>query len=207
MLCLKVLTTLFGYIIYMIQKLLINVGLICVISIGGAAYLTYKHAHPDSYDARFESVEKKLREEASPTVTARRTVAKKTMPPRKSGSTVSLRKDPRNGHFWANAKVNTGSVHFLVDTGASSVALTLNDAKKAGIKVRNLKFNVPVSTAGGTNYGAYIKLERVSVGAITIRDVDALIIKDGLTTSLLGMSYLGELQKVEATRDTLFLRL
>jgi len=191
----------------MIQKLLINVGLICVISMAGVAYMNYKSTHANNNNSKFASDEKTVREQSSSTVPSRKTVAKKTTSPRKSGSTVSLRKNSRDGHFWANAKVNTGSVHFLVDTGASSVALTLNDAKKAGIKVRDLNFNVPVSTAGGTNYGAYIKLERVSVGAITIRDVDALVIKDGLTTSLLGMSYLGELQKVEATRDTLFLRL
>ena len=125
----------------------------------------------------------------------------------RSGSTVTIYKDKQNGHFWTYARVNSGRVHFLVDTGASSVVLTLNDAKKSGVKIRDLEFNIPVSTAGGTNYGAHIKLKNIAVGAIALRDIDAIIIKEGLETSLLGMSYLGELQKVEATRDRLFLRL
>ncbi|WP_418151925.1 TIGR02281 family clan AA aspartic protease [Litorimonas sp. RW-G-Af-16] len=105
------------------------------------------------------------------------------------------------------SRVNSGHVKFLVDTGASSVALTYEDARKAGIKVRDLRYNVPISTAGGTNYAAYVKLDSVSLGAITIRDVDALVVKDGLTVSLLGMTYLGQLQKVEATPNALLLRL
>lgn len=176
-----------------------NAIVICVFAAGGAAYLSHKTNQAEALRA-----EQALEQEKLAAETAKRV---KVATPRKSGSTVTLRKDPRNGHFWANARVNSGRVHFLVDTGASSVALTLNDAKKSGIKTRDLVYNVPVSTAGGTNYAASIKLKSVSIGSITLRDVDALVIRKGLTTSLLGMSYLGELQKVEATRDTLFLRL
>ena len=180
----------------MSQNMFINAILICGCAVVGVSYLSNKATVADT--AKVEQV-----------ALASEQIVKKQRPEqrRTSGSTVSLRKDPRNGHFWTHARVNTGRVHFLVDTGASSVALTLNDAKKAGLKIRDLNFNVPVSTAGGTNYGAYVQLEAVSIGGITLRDVDAIVIKDGLSTSLLGMSYLGELQKVEATRDTLFLRL
>jgi len=186
-------------------KLLINAGIICACAIIGTAYLSYKSNTSETVIAA---------EQSTNTPQQRRTInsvikSQSQISPqrRQSGSTVTLRKDPRNGHFWANARVNSGRVHFLVDTGATSVALTLNDAKKAGLKTRDMTFNVPVSTAGGTNYAASVSLESVSIGSITLRDVDALVIKDGLNTSLLGMSYLGELQKVEATRDTLFLRL
>ena len=181
----------------MSQNIFINSILIGVIAVAGTSYLSNKSNKAEAAKAAAaqEAAKPRAKTQTAPSQT------------RKSGSTVTLRKDPRNGHFWTYARVNTGRVHFLVDTGASTIALTLNDAKKSGIKVRDLKFNIPVSTAGGTNYGARVSLKTVSVGAITLRDVEAIILKDGLNTSLLGMSYLGELQKVEATRDTLFLRL
>ncbi len=186
----------------MSQKIFLNAAIICACAVAGTVYLTDKsnnslQAQADTPPAR------KLR-----TIDTSKTVAPvQTGQHRTSGSTVTLRKNPQNGHFWTYARVNTGRIHFLVDTGASSVALTLNDAKKIGLKTRDLNYNVPISTAGGTNYAAYVKLETVSIGGITIRDVDAMVVPKGLNTSLLGMSYLGELQKVEATRDTLFLRL
>ncbi|MEP1229260.1 MAG: TIGR02281 family clan AA aspartic protease [Litorimonas sp.] len=184
----------------MSQNIFLNAAIICACAVAGTAYLSYKSDQADTVQVQQD-------EKASKSQIAAKTVTKAPARPRKSGSTVTLQKDPRNGHFWTYARVNTGRVHFLVDTGASTIALTLNDAKKSGIKVRDLDFNIPVSTAGGTNYGAGITLESVTIGAITLRDIEAIIIKDGLSTSLLGMSYLGELQKVEATRDTLFLRL
>lgn len=131
------------------------------------------------------------------------TLEKKKTP--KSASVVVLTKDP-NGQFWTQARVNTGSVRFLVDTGASTVALTENDAKKAGIKTRDLEYDLPIRTAGGENYAARITLDRLSVGAITVKDVEAIVVPKGLDISLLGMTYLGELQSVEANRATLTLR-
>jgi len=73
------------------------------------------------------------------------------------------------------------------------VALTLNDAKKAGIRTRDLQYNVPISTAGGRNMAAYVDLRSISIGAITLRNVRALVVPEGLNTSLLGMTYLGQL--------------
>ncbi len=130
-----------------------------------------------------------------------------TTPKKKtSASVVTLRKSPQDGQFWTNARVNTGTVRFLVDTGAGMVALTAKDAKKAGIKTRDLSYDVPISTAGGENFAARVTLDRISVGAITLRDVDALIVPEGLDISLLGMTYLGELQSVNTNRETMTLR-
>lgn len=124
-----------------------------------------------------------------------------------SASVVSIPKDPRSGQYHTTGRVNSGYVKFLVDTGASSVALTFDDARKAGVDMNRLRFDVPVSTAGGTNYAARVKLDRVALGGISLRDVDALVIKEGLDISLLGMTWLGELQEVKATRSALLLRL
>ncbi|MDB2438079.1 TIGR02281 family clan AA aspartic protease [Hellea sp.] len=122
------------------------------------------------------------------------------------GSVVSIPKSLRDGHFWAEATVNSGYVRFLVDTGASSVALTKEDAQKAGLRLHDLEYNVPIRTAGGRNMAARVQLKSIAVGSITLRNVEALVVPEGLETSLLGMSYLGQLQKVEATPSALLLR-
>jgi len=121
------------------------------------------------------------------------------------GSATSINKSA-DGHFWAEARVNGGSVLFLVDTGASVVALTPSDAQKAGFDLRTLKYTAPIDTAAGRIMAAPLKLDLVAVGNVTVRNVRAVVIREGLPQSLLGMSYLGELQKVEASRSMLILR-
>lgn len=123
------------------------------------------------------------------------------------GSVVSIPKSNRDGQFWADATVNSGYVRFLIDTGASAVALTKQDAQKAGIRLHELSYDVPIRTAGGRNMAARVKLKSIAVGSITLRNIDALVVPEGLETSLLGMTYLGQLQKVEATPSALLLRL
>lgn len=123
------------------------------------------------------------------------------------GSVVSIPKSQRDGQFWADATVNSGYVRFLIDTGASAIALTKEDAQRAGLNLRELKYNVPIRTAGGRNMAARVTLKSVSVGSITLRNIEALVVPEGLETSLLGMTYLGQLQKVEATPSALLLRL
>ena len=110
-----------------------------------------------------------------------------------------------DGHYWAEGEVNGQSVRFLVDTGATAVALTRNDAEKLGIDVDHLKYGYSVVTAGGQTRAASIKLASVSVAGARIDDVDALVIEKGLDTSLLGMTYLGRLSSFQATRQALFL--
>lgn len=123
------------------------------------------------------------------------------------GVAVSIPKSKMDGQYWANARVNNGVVKFLVDTGASTVALTPEDARRAGVDLNSLDYNIPVQTAGGTNVAAAVELKSISVGPVTLRNVRAIIIPEGLSTSLLGMSYLGRLQRVEATPYALILRL
>ena len=122
-----------------------------------------------------------------------------------SGSAASIRKG-KDGQYWTEARVNSTSIRFLVDTGASIVALTPNDAQKAGLRLKQLTYNAPVNTAAGQIMAAPIELDIISVGNVTVRNVRGVVIPDGLTHSLLGMSYLGELQKVEVTQTALILR-
>lgn len=111
-----------------------------------------------------------------------------------------------DGHFWAQAEVNGAPVRFLVDTGATAVALTPDDAERLGLDVKSLKFAQRVTTATGRSRAASVTLDSLSVGDARLQNVNALVIEDGLDTSLLGMSYLGRLSGFEATREALFLR-
>jgi aspartyl protease family protein len=111
-----------------------------------------------------------------------------------------------DGHYWATGQVNGAKVRFLVDTGATAVALTTKDAEHLGIRADQLNFAYRVVTAGGQARAASVKLDRVSIAGATLEDVDALVIDRGLDTSLLGMTYLGRLASFEATREALILR-
>ena len=97
-------------------------------------------------------------------------------------------------------------MRFLVDTGASAVALTLADAQRLGIATDKLDYNYKVVTASGETRAAAVKLGRVSVAGAALNDVDAMVIESGLESSLLGMTYLGRLASFEATRTALILR-
>jgi aspartyl protease family protein len=130
-------------------------------------------------------------------------------PPDAAASTygeASIVKSP-DGHFWADAQVNGGHpVHFLVDTGATAVALTAADARSLGIDPSSLDYRYTVVTANGPARAAAVKLGDISVDRADVQDVQAFVIDQGLQTSLLGMSYLGRLSKFEATPDTLVLK-
>lgn len=111
-----------------------------------------------------------------------------------------------DGHFWAEAEVDGRWVRFLVDTGASTVALTETDARRVGVDVAALHYSFPVSTANGRAMAAPTVLSHVAVAGARVEGVPALVVKEGLPTSLLGMSYLGRLSRFEATPTTLILR-
>jgi aspartyl protease family protein len=112
-----------------------------------------------------------------------------------------------DGHFTANTKVNGKTISMIVDTGASSIVLRPEDAKKAGIDVKKLTFRVPVLTANGRTTAARVRLEKVSIGPLDREGVDALVAPQGaLTQSLLGMSFLSRLRSYEFSGDFLTLR-
>ena len=111
----------------------------------------------------------------------------------------------RDGHFWAEANVDGKAVRFLVDTGATIVSLTADDAKRLGVDTAALDYSYDVITADGHTKAASIKLSSISIAGARVSDVDALVVQKGLQTSLLGMSYLGRLQRFEATPTSLIL--
>lgn len=110
-----------------------------------------------------------------------------------------------DGHYWAEAAVDGRALPMLVDTGAAAVALTPADARSLGFDPARLTYDRPVATAAGRTRAAPVTLARLSVGAVEVRDVPALVVRDGLERSLLGMSYLGRLKRFSADVDGLTL--
>jgi aspartyl protease family protein len=101
----------------------------------------------------------------------------------------------RNGHFEVEARVDGRRVEFLVDTGASHIALRESAAARLGIYPRPGDYTVRVSTANGVTKAAPVQLRSVEVGDIIVRDVQAIVHPDqGLPVNLLGMSFLSRVR-------------
>jgi aspartyl protease family protein len=111
------------------------------------------------------------------------------------------------GDFAVSAQINGARVAMVLDTGASSVVLTREDAKAAGLPLEVLKYTVNIDTANGRARAAPVTLDRVAIGGLEERSIDALVAQPGqLRTSLLGMSFLNRLQSWEVSGDRLLLR-
>lgn len=118
---------------------------------------------------------------------------------------VTLQADDR-GHFETEAEVNGRSVEVMVDTGATLVALTYEDAERAGIYLKTSDFTHAVSTANGKAKIAPVKIGSISIGGITVRNVSGAVSEPGkLHRTLLGMSFLGRLSRVDMRSKTLVL--
>lgn len=114
---------------------------------------------------------------------------------------------PREGDFMIRAEINGAKVAMLVDTGASSVVLSAEAAKAAGLPVQLLKYDVPIETANGRSRAASVVIDRITIGGIVERKVPALVSSPGdLKTSLLGMSFLKRLDSFEVHGERLVLR-
>ena len=105
---------------------------------------------------------------------------------------VSLTADAR-GHFSATGSINGLPVTFLVDTGATAIALSAHDAQRMGIDYRAGQ-RVNVNTAAGVMTAWRVKLNTVRVGAIALNQIDGLVVESGLAVPLLGMSFLNRME-------------
>lgn len=121
-------------------------------------------------------------------------------------ATVRIRKK-NNGHFIINTLTNNKPLTMLLDTGASTVVLSANDARAIGIDTTKLRYVIPVDTANGKTLAARITIKSLAVGPIKLRRIEALVAGEGdLRESLLGMSFLNRLRSYEVTGDFLVLR-
>ncbi len=110
-----------------------------------------------------------------------------------------------DGHFYVDTKINGAAVRFMIDTGASDIALNLTDAAKIGINTTNLNFNKRYQTANGTSFGASVTLEKVEIAGVKFINLPASINSGNMGISLLGMSFLKRLKKYEVFQDKLIL--
>ncbi|PDT84273.1 TIGR02281 family clan AA aspartic protease [Sinorhizobium sp. BJ1] len=112
-----------------------------------------------------------------------------------------------DGHFQADATINGEAVSMLVDTGASSIALTYEDAERIGLDPESLGYSVTVMTANGRTLAAPVTLEQIAIGPIERRNIRAMVAAKGnLDRSLLGMSFLSTLDSLQMRTDELRLR-
>ena len=113
----------------------------------------------------------------------------------------------QNGHFIVKAEINGRNVKVLVDTGASAVALSYEDAKDIGLHPGSLDYNVPVSTANGVVKAAGVNLDKVEIDGVRVSDVQGLVMPQGaMRGSLLGMSFLSKLRSFKVEDGVLYLK-
>ena len=120
-----------------------------------------------------------------------------------SGEAVLRRED--DGHFYANVLVDGRDYRFLVDTGASIVALTGDDARGMGLDWDESRLRPVGRGASGDVHGVPTFIERLEVGGMEARNVEAVIIPEGLDVSLLGQSVLGKFPNVGINGDEMTL--
>jgi len=118
------------------------------------------------------------------------------------GSTTARRKatirNRPDGHYWTRALVNKkSSVEFMIDTGASVVALTYKDAQKMGLQPDKLDYRWEIRTAGGITMGASVVIDSIQISQVKVENVEAMVLRSDLEQSLLGMSFLRELYSYE----------
>jgi aspartyl protease family protein len=111
-----------------------------------------------------------------------------------------------HGHFLVEAMVNGVPIDFMVDTGASHIVLTLEDARKLGFTPSALRFDQAFESANGTVRAAPVELRELRVGQLRLFDLEASVNGGPLPISLLGMSFLDRLRSYEVSRGRLVLR-
>ncbi len=125
--------------------------------------------------------------------------------PSTTGDEMIVRAGP-NGQFMVDAVVDGVEIRFLVDTGATRVVLTAEDAERLGYRLDGLEFSERYQTANGEILGAPVVLPELRIGDLEIEDVRSSVIRAPLSTSLLGMTFLSRLESFEVRDEGLILR-
>ncbi|WP_265528095.1 retropepsin-like aspartic protease family protein [Sphingomicrobium marinum] len=111
----------------------------------------------------------------------------------------------RQGHYFADVSVNGRTIDFLVDTGASMVALTEADARKVGISFDRSRFSVIGSGASGPVRGQLVTIDSISLKGKRVRNVRGAVL-EGSDISLLGQSFLNEMRSIEMKDGKMVIR-
>lgn len=122
------------------------------------------------------------------------------------GGMMRLQADAQ-GHYTGNFKINGKPVQGLIDTGATYVALNESLARRLGFSGNQLDFRYAVNTANGQTKAAHVTLDRVEIGGIRVRGVEAFVLKDeALSGTLVGMSFLKKLASYSVADGSLSLK-
>ncbi len=153
----------------------------------------------------FETLRKTPQPSSNGSAPAEAALVRASPGPAFGGSRMTLDGD-RAGQFQTDVVVDGASLRMLVDTGASSVALTAEDAERAGIHPFPSEYTQPVSTANGVVMAARTELREVSLGQIHVRDVASIVLPRGAgRVSLLGMTFLKRLSGFQVLDNRLVL--
>jgi aspartyl protease family protein len=110
---------------------------------------------------------------------------------------LSIPRDAR-GHFQTEGRIDGQRIGFMVDTGASVIALNETSAARFGLRPSRGDYNATVATANGTIKAARTRLAMVDIGGLIVRDVEAMVLPDeALSENLLGLSFLSKLKRFE----------
>src|SRR4051812_16311632 len=113
------------------------------------------------------------------------------------GRTLSIPRDAR-GHFQTDGRIDGQRVEFMVDTGASVVALNEKSAARFGLRPSRSDYKATVNTANGIIKAAPTRIAMIDLGGVIVRDVDAMVLPDeALSENLLGLSFLSKLKRFE----------
>lgn len=109
------------------------------------------------------------------------------------------------GHYQGDFTINGRSVHGMIDTGATYVAINESTARGLGFSSVDLDYRYTIQTANGASKVALVKLDRLEIGNIRVRDVEAVVAKDNalVTSTLIGMSFLKRLNSYSVQNDTM----
>lgn len=121
------------------------------------------------------------------------------------GKGVIMQPGP-GGHFFGTFTINGRKADGLVDTGASVVAINISTARRLGVSTGSLSFDAKVNTANGIVKAAVVMLDRVEIGTIAVKDVQAMVLPDkSLSGMLVGMSFLNKLSSYRVENGALHL--
>jgi aspartyl protease family protein len=121
------------------------------------------------------------------------------------GRSVNIPRDAR-GHFETEGRINGQRISFMVDTGASVIALNETSAARFGLRPSRGEYKATVTTANGTIKAARARIDMIDVGGLVVRDVDAMVLPDeALSENLLGLSFLSRLRRFEYAGGTMVL--
>lgn len=143
---------------------------------------------------------------AVPPATAAQTVAAPPVTAYSGGPRTVVVERDRRGHFAVEGAVDGRRIHFMVDTGASVIALTERDAGRLGYHPATRDYTLKMRTANGIAQAAPVKLDMVEIGGVMVRNVDAIVMREeALSENLLGLSFLSRLRRFEYREGRLVL--